>query len=208
MEKKKEKRPLLSDAEKNIQTLKEILSAQDILVYRFETADKKLCAAVYADGITDKELLGELAARPLAQANAPKTRLEAEKLLLFPELKEADDAETAAFEILSGNPALLIDGIAGAIILGTKKVALRAVMEPQTAITVKGPREGFIEDVKTNMSLIRRRFKTPNLQFEMLTVGKQSGTAVCVAYLKGIADESLVKKVCARIQETDRKSVV
>lgn len=202
MEKKKEKRPLLSDAEKNIQTLKEILSAQDILVYRFETADKKLCAAVYADGITDKELLGELAARPLAQANAPKTRLEAEKLLLFPELKEADDAETAAFEILSGNPALLIDGIAGAIILGTKKVALRAVMEPQTAITVKGPREGFIEDVKTNMSLIRRRFKTPNLQFEMLTVGKQSGTAVCVAYLKGIADESLVKKVCARIQET------
>ena len=72
MEKKDEKRPLLSDAEKNIQSLKEILSAQDILVYRFETADKKLCAAVYADGITDKELLGELAARPLAQANAPK----------------------------------------------------------------------------------------------------------------------------------------
>ncbi len=203
VEKKDEKRPLSADAEKNIQNLKQILTAEDILVYRFETADGKLCAAVYADGITDKELLGELAARPLAQADAPQTRREAEKLLLFPELKEADDADTAAFEILSGNPALLIDGIKGAIILGTKKVALRAVMEPQTAITVKGPREGFIEDVKTNMSLIRRRFKTPALQFEMLTVGKQSGTSVCVAYLEGIADGAMVKKVCDRIKETE-----
>ena len=148
---------LQSGAEENVTLLKNFLPAADVLVYRFETADGKPCAAVYTDGITDKQLLGELAARPLSLSPAPATREEAEKLLLFPEIKSADDVAAAAKEILSGNPALLIEGICGAIILGTKKVTLRAISEPQTSITVKGPREGFIEDVKTNMSLVRRR---------------------------------------------------
>lgn len=175
-----------------------------MLVYRFETADGKPCAAVYTDGITDKQLLGELAARPLSLSPAPATREEAEKLLLFPEIKSADDVAAAAKEILSGNPALLIEGICGAIILGTKKVTLRAISEPQTSITVKGPREGFIEDVKTNMSLVRRRLITPDLRFETLTLGKRSQTAVCIAYLAGIADEKLVGRVCEKLKKRRR----
>ena len=192
-----------SDIEANIRSIKEILTAEDILVYRFETRDATECAAIYADGITDKELLGQLAAKPLAQAAAPDSRSAAKKLLLFPERKDADDVQTAVGEILSGNPVLLIDKIPGAIILGTKKAALRAIMEPQTAITVKGPREGFIEDVKTNMSLIRRRLKTPELQFETLTVGKRSATVVCLAYLDGIVDREIVRKAKARIEAVE-----
>ena len=91
----------------------------------------------------------------------PRRSKIAAKRLLFPEVKEAEDVAGAAEEILAGNPALLIDGMRGALVLGTKKVSLRAVAEPQTAIAIKGPREGFIEDVKTNMGLIRRRLKTP-----------------------------------------------
>lgn len=205
MEKKKNSTAFTDGAEENAKLLKDLLPAQDILVYRFATADAKPCAAVFTDGITDKQLLGELAARPLSLAPAPKTREEAEQMLLFPELRRADDAQTAAKEVLSGNPALFIDGVTGAIILGTKKVTLRAVMEPQTSITVKGPREGFIEDVKTNMSLVRRRLITPDLRFEMLTLGKRSGTAVCIAYLHGIADERLVQRICEKLKrvETD-----
>ncbi len=199
VERKDKRRLLGANAEKNVTALKEILQAEDIFVHRFRTRDGVLCAAVYADGITDKELFGRLAAQPLALAEAPKTRERAAETLLFPETKEADDAETAAAEILAGNPALFIDGIRGGIVLGTKKTAQRAVMEPQTAITVKGPREGFIEDVKTNMGLIRKRLKTPALRFETMSIGKQSATVVCIAYLKGIADEKLVRKACARI---------
>ena len=124
-------------------------------------------------------------------------------MLLFPELREADDASACSREILAGNPALVIGGVEGYIILGTKKVALRAVSEPQTSIAVKGPREGFIEDIKTNMGLIRRRFKTPDLMFVMLEAGRRSGTAVAIAYLKGIADERVVKKAEERIRAAD-----
>ena len=107
----------------NVKLLKDILPAEDVLVYTFRTADGKSCAAVYTDGITDKESLGELAAKPLTLAKAPKSREEAKKLLYFPEMKDADDAESAASEILAGNPALLIDGIAGAVVLGIGYIA-------------------------------------------------------------------------------------
>ena len=183
----------------NIKLLKDILPAEDVLVYTFRTADGKSCAAVYTDGITDKESLGELAAKPLTLAKAPKSREEAKKLLYFPEMKDADDAESAADEILAGNPALLIDGIAGAVVLGTKKIAVRAVTEPQTAITVKGPREGFIEDIKTNMGLVRRRIKSPALRLDTQEVGKYSKTVVSVVYLEGITDARIVEEIKERI---------
>ena len=199
----KEKVARAADVQAKVQDIKRLLPAPDILVYEFSAGDGTPCAAVYADGITDKELLGMLAARPLAERPAPSSREEAKRMLLFPELREADDASACSREILAGNPALVIGGVEGYIILGTKKVALRAVSEPQTSIAVKGPREGFIEDIKTNMGLIRRRFKTPDLMFVMLEAGRRSGTAVAIAYLKGIADERVVKKAEERIRAAD-----
>ena len=199
----KEKAARAAEVQAKIREIKRLLPAPDILVYEFSAGDGTPCAAVYADGITDKELLGMLAARPLAERPAPRSREEAKRMLLFPELREADDASACSREILAGNPALVIGGVEGYIILGTKKVALRAVSEPQTSIAVKGPREGFIEDIKTNMGLIRRRLKTPDLMFVMLEAGRRSGTAVAIAYLKGIADERVVKKAEERIRAAD-----
>ena len=194
---------LSADLRENLKKIKAALPAEDILVYEFATADGVPCAAVYADGITDKELLGSLAARPLSLAKAPKSVDEAMKLLYFPESKEAADLQAACDEVLAGNPVLCIDGMRGGITLGTKKVSLRAVSEPQTAITVKGPREGFIEDVKTNMGLIRRRLKSPALRFRTLQTGRHSNTFVCIAYLDGIADETVVEEVEQRIAAVD-----
>ena len=199
----KEKAACAADVQAKVKEIKRLLPAPDILVYEFSAGDGTPCAAVYADGITDKELMGMLAARPLAERPAPRSREEAKRMLLFPELREADEASACSREILAGNPALVIGGVEGYIILGTKKVALRAVSEPQTSIAVKGPREGFIEDIKTNMGLIRRRLKTPDLMFVMLEAGRRSGTAVAIAYLKGIADERVVKKAEERIRAAD-----
>lgn len=184
-----------NDARENARTLKQILPAEDVLTFAFATRDGAACVAVYTDGITDKQLLGELIARPLAAQDAPKSRAEAMRTLLFPECRECDDADEAAAEVLAGNPVLFLDGAEGGIVCGTKRVSMRAITEPQTSVTVKGPREGFIEDVKTNMALIRKRLKTPRLRFLLSESGRESRTFVCVAYLEGIADEKLVKKV-------------
>ncbi len=194
---------ITDSCEDNVKLLKSILTSQDILVFAFETKDGAPCAAVYADGMTDKALLGEQIVRPLSQAEAPKTPKDAAKLLQAPEIKEEDDPDKLADEVLAGNTALFIDGVCGALVAGMKKLSLRAIMEPPGAVAVKGPREGFIEDMKTNMSLVRNRLRTPKLQFKTLTAGRQSKTAIAVGYIEGIADDKVVSEIEKKIGSID-----
>lgn len=134
----------------NIEGVKSVLSAKDILVYEFLTGDGTECAIVYTDGMVDKALLGDLAARPLSKLtpeNKEKgfTLEEVKQTLLFPELKEETQLQNIFAEVLDGNSLLLVDGLETGLIVGAKLLPARAVMEPPTDIAVKGPREGFIE---------------------------------------------------------------
>ena len=99
--------------------------------------------------------------------------------------------------------AVLVDGVAQGFIVGAKSIPVRSVSEPPGDVAIKGPREGFIEDIKTNMSLVRKRLKTPALRFETVRVGKQSDTAISLCYLQGIVDEQVktsVKKQLDNLQ--------
>jgi spore germination protein KA len=187
---------LSNSLQQNIAELKKLLPSEDILLYEFQTQDQTDCAVLYADGIVNKQLIGDLIARPLSKLNLPqkskkeenghtmyevKSALSAEsqaevllKTTLFPELKTKWKIQDVVAEILDGNSLLLIDGEKTGFIVGAKLLPNRAIMEPPTDVTVKGPREGFIEDVKTNMSLVRKRLKSPDLQFETLRVAKHS----------------------------------
>jgi len=242
---------LTDKLQKNLQTLKKALPAEDILSYAFTTADGTACALLYADGMVNKQLLGDLIARPLsklslrstqqsddnsAQQNDGKTSGKnssannetaqqngktsggdkqtdnpivtiIERSALFPELKRKQKIADMVKEVLDGNTLLLIDGVAEGFIVGAKFLPVRAVIEPPTDIAVKGPREGFIEDVKTNMALVRKRLKTPDLRFESLRVGKRSDTMVSVCYLEGTANAEVKDEILRRLNEIEIDNV-
>ncbi len=204
----------ITTLQKNIQEIKKILPSEDILTYEFQTQDKVNCAVVYADGIVNKQLIGELIAFPLTkialrqnkQKEGGRDALNAEtvlKSLLFPELKVKEKIEDAVKEVLDGNSLLLIDGEQKGFIVGAKLLPVRAITEPPTDVTVKGPREGFIEDIKTNMSLVRKRLKSPDLRFETLKVGKRSDTAVSICWLEGIAKKQVKEEIKKKLQNID-----
>ncbi len=190
--------------------MKKLLPSEDILTYDFTTGDDVACAVIYADGVVNKQLLGDLVARPLARLSIKKeggrvalnedTVLET---LLFPELKTANKFEDIAKEVLDGNSLLLIDGLDAGFIVGAKQIPTRSVIEPPTDVAVKGPREGFIEDVKTNMGLVRKRLKSPDLRFETLRVGKRSQTAVTLCWLEGTSSEEALQTLRARIEKIE-----
>lgn len=187
--------------QQNLQICKSILTSEDILTYSFSLPDGTGCCVLYADGITNKDLLGEQVIRPLLEYKGDPEFSQLSRHLTAPELKEEGRTEELIKAVLDGNPVLFVDGSETAAILGTKTVPARAITEPQTEITVSGPRAGFIEDLKTNMGQVRIRFKTPALQFKLFQVGKQSNTNVTVCFLKGIADETIVKKIVKKIQD-------
>ena len=191
------------DLKKVEEELKKLLPAEDVLTFPFCTERGLNCTVIFADPLTDKELLGDQVVRPLLQFEGKPTAEEISKKLTFTEQRKQKKLETLAEEILAGNPVLLWEGMDEGIIVGTKKVFVRGITEPPTDIAIKGPREGFIEDIKINTSLVRKRFKSENLRIEFVKVGKISKTFVAVCYLEGTSEENVVKEVKEKLSKID-----
>ncbi len=188
---------------RDTEALKKLLPAEDILTFAFTSRRGLDFVCVYADPVTDKELLGEQLIRPLLGYDGEKSADMIAKSITSPEIRLQKETEKLAEEVLAGNPVLLWEGMDTAIVAGTKKVFVRAVAEPSTDVAVKGPREGFIEDVKINTSLVRRRLKTGELRIEMLEVGRRSKTVVAVCYLAGTSVQKTVDGVKKKLREID-----
>lgn len=189
--------------EQDKKRLKKLLPAEDILTFEFISNKGKEFQILFADPITDKELLGEQVVRPLSDYAGDASAENVKKNLASPECRTNKNLEKLAEEILAGNPVLLWEGMDEAIVVGTKKVFIRAIAEPSTDVAVKGPREGFIEDIKVNTSLVRRRLKTGELKIEFLSVGKRSNTSVAVCWLEGTSRQDVVEEVKRKLSEIE-----
>ena len=85
---------------------------------------------------------------------------------------------------------------------------VRMPSEPPTSQVIQGPREGFVEDIKTNITMIRRRFYSENLVVKNMVVGESTKTKVVITYLKGIANEDVVKEVIKKIKAVEIDGVL
>lgn len=185
--------------EESISAVKSVLPQKDVLVFNFKAGERS-AAVIYVDGIVNKELIGEQLVRPLSVARDLNSVDAVRRALNAPELKEASSFGDCINKLLDGDVLLLVDGFAEPTIVGLKMIPVRAIAEPPTDIAVKGPRQGFIEDIKTNTSLVRMRIKTEKLKIETLTVGRQSRTAVSIFYIDGMADMSVVKRIKDKLE--------
>lgn len=96
--------------------------------------------------------------------------------------------------VLSGPSALFIDGFSQVMIIDTRTYPTRSMQEPDTERVTRGAKDGFVETLLTNTSLIRRRIRNPKLTFEMKAVGTDSKTDVAIGYIGGKVDEDLLKQ--------------
>ena len=186
-----------------IGAVKKILPSEDILVFEFGSAEGKKFAVIYADGIVDKNMIGELVIKPLRLAGKDVSAEEVKKLLASPDVKDGKDLKDAVKNISDGNAVLYVDGEKDFFVIGVKSPPGRSVAEPPTQVTVKGPREGFTEDIKVNLGLVRKRVKSDKLKIKTLTAGKQSQTAVAICYLDGICPEGLPERIEKQISANE-----
>ena len=192
---------------KNQTLLQELLPANDVVFSPFKICKHK-ALVVYIDSVCEKEIIGELIIAPLISLSG---KLTLEKLIdsvrsptatIVPTLDECVDL------LLNGSALVFVNGLKGAINVEMLKYTSRAVTEPPTSAVVKGPREGFTENLKTNLGLLRRRIKSPNMIVEKLVVGKYTKTDINVIYINTIADDKVVKSVISRIKKMNIDGVV
>ncbi|MBQ8427047.1 MAG: spore germination protein, partial [Clostridia bacterium] len=133
--------------------------------------------------------------RPASQFDGDLNEQNFFGLFLSPEKKQVSSLDDLVTEVVSGSAILIADKIETGISFGLRQFEKRAITEPPTSTVLKGPREGFVESLPVNISLMRRRIKSPDLRFENVTVGEYSKTPISICYINGIADQKLVQEI-------------
>lgn len=108
--------------------------------------------------------------------------------------------KNAVDEILKGAVAVTCTNDENILIIPMNGAEKRAIQEPPTAAVVKGPREGFVEDINVNLGLIRKRLKTPNFSVVKEIIGERTNTEVAICYIDDIADKAVVKEIISKLK--------
>ena len=128
-------------------------------------------------------------------------------------LPQNDVKQTKEFSDLisgvnSGNCALFIDTLDIGFDIDVKGFQQRSISTPTNELVIKGPQEAFVENIRTNTSLLRRTINNENLIIENIDVGNLSKTKCGVCYLKDIANSSLVAEVKYRLNNLEIDSLI
>ncbi|KJF27576.1 hypothetical protein TZ02_07270 [Clostridium aceticum] len=120
-------------------------------------------------------------------------------------VKQLDET---VFQLLKGAAIVFIEDSPTAIVVPAQNWETRSVAEPSGEAVVRGPREGFNEDLYTNITLIRRKMKNTKLKFEFITRGIYSNTELAICYIEGLADEEILRELKARIERVSIDAVL
>lgn len=127
------------------------------------------------------------------------------KIIQVADVKEIKNEEIVD-EILRNHIVLAFNS--QFLTIDLEKYPVRTPSEPPTSPNIYGPREGFVEAISTNISLIRKRISSKNLKIENFVVGKETNTKVSVIYLKNIASKEIVKEITDKIKKINIDGIV
>lgn len=209
-----EMKPLTKGLDANLNALKKILhhgTNADVVIREFDipTIPETRASIIFVDSLASRDTIDFAILQPLmliANLNDGKTddRLEMVKRRLLPgnQVTEVDNLRAVTEDVLSGATCLLIEESDIALSIETRSWEHRSIDKPSAEMVVRGPQEAFNETLKSNLALIRRRMRTPDLISEMLKVGTLSRVDCAVLYIEGLTNPELVDEVKRRILET------
>lgn len=170
-------------------------------------------AFCYLDGLVDLKLLNDLIAR-ISHELLENIELVKKLPYVLKTYMQTGDLSVTKTEmslnqaILDGNCIVMIDGISEVYAVPLPGGERRGVEEPSSQTVIRGPKEGFTEDISTNISLLRRKIRSADLRFEDRYIGKLTQTRVSVAYINGIANPKVVEETFARLDAIDTDSIL
>lgn len=175
-------------------------------------------AVMFTEGLVDVNLMDEYLIKSLMFEGVPEqtqgefvqqnnadflaTYLK-EQLLPVSQVQETSSLQELSVGVLLGKNALLVDGLPGAMLIGTAKGKTRGVDEPLSEGLLRGPRIGFTEELSDNTGILRRHGSNQSLFIQKFEVGTRVKKDLAIAYIQDIADPKLVAEVQKRIQEMD-----
>ncbi|GAB6137132.1 spore germination protein [Halanaerobaculum tunisiense] len=213
---KSEEKQLTTQLDQNKEQLKKILGESgDVVFKEFNLAGNGDYSAllIYIDGLTNTNLLNLNVIDPLldksheekiADATAQKRLDLIQNSIITTSSAEKKKKLAPIIKlVLSGDTLLLIDGVEQGLIISSRGWESRSISEPTTESVIRGPRNGFTENLRTNTAHIRRRLRDPGLKIESHTIGERSKTDLAILYIKGLTNQHIVEEVTNRITDIE-----
>ncbi|WP_245799186.1 spore germination protein [Virgibacillus siamensis] len=196
----------------NEQKLRDSYSnCSDAIFRQFYIGGVREALLVYIDGMSNTNEIDDSVLSPLMQTT-DKTDIQATELIqqhvAVSSVKELKTVTDCLKEISSGNPVIIVDKSKKAFAPALSKWDKRAIDEPEAEQVIRGPREGFIETISVNTSLIRRRIRSPKLKMKSLQLGEYTKTTLLISYVEGLVDKTLIEEVENRLKRIDIDGVL
>jgi hypothetical protein len=212
--------PLQKDLEVNIQTLQLIFGNSDSLVVRhYNLQELSVQAAVlYFQTLVDMTELAQRVLEPILSglpqidpaplsASASLQVME-EALITAGEVERVGSTADAVDALLHESALVFVAGVNSALAVRLPRQDNRQIEEPDVELVLTGPRDGFVEDLTVNLSLIHGRLHTDKLRIETTEVGTYSQTKLALVYLDGVINPSIVTEAKKRIDRINVNAVL
>ena len=170
----------------------------DIVVQTFETAQAK-AMLVFVDGLVDKDLIDRDIIQHL-KSPAFDGNVDLAVKTVF---TKTEDLASFVQNVLGGMVAVFYEKSQSIWVVEFRHWAQRAVAEPTAEAVIRGPKEGFTENIRTNTSMLRRKIKTHNLVVENMVLGRQTNTLVELVYVRGIVNQMVLAEAKKRLAKID-----
>ncbi len=205
---------LTGNLSEDVERFRALLSSEinsDAQFRSLTLAGVQLCV-IYMEGMADDQKISDFVLRACAERTLPEgQRIDMEHLcndiLQIAQCETEQRVGTILGKVVTGMTAVMMDGCREAALLETRGYPTRPVNRTTNESVVIGAQEGFVESLRTNMTLLRRYVPSPRLITECLEVGREVPCKAVLAYLSGTADPQIVDAVRSRLKRIDAPTV-
>lgn len=155
------------------------------------------------DGFTKDEIMEKLIESLIAlkPEDIPQKAGDFAKLVPYIDVTPESTLKEAVDYLLMGMVCMFVDGYKCCFVIDCRTYPARSVSEPWKDRVLRGSRDGFVESIVANVTLIRRRIRTPDFCVEVMNAGTMSNTDIAFAYIQGKADMKLLADLKKRVEK-------
>lgn len=191
------------DIQKNLQYIKKQAGENSDLAFRqipLSTGEDSMGYLVYLKTSIDMNTLDVNILKPLISKCSEEYDYERIlKEIPMAHITQTTDLNLSIREIFKSTVLLLIQNNTNVYLITAENDKNRQIEEPSTERTLRGSREGFVENIDTNIYLVRRKLPDPKLVAEEVSVGLRTMTRIAILYVKDIADGGILEELRNRI---------
>ncbi|MFS0775035.1 spore germination protein [Neobacillus sp. 3P2-tot-E-2] len=183
------------DIEKNIKMVEEHFCHTEDLMKKELLFSKKKCVILYLHPLVKKELLQTSIIEPILESELD----DIEHIVHAAEIKKTTLIAEVGKQLLDGFCVILLEDESQAYTASVGGIEGRSIAEPVNEQNIKSSHDGFVEEVSSNLQLLRKRIKSPYMKVKYFTIGNLTHTKVGMVYLENLANKELVDEVKRRL---------